>query len=129
MRVGPSTDCPTARIYSARGLPLEITQEYGNWRRVRDQDGASGWMFAPLLSGRRTAVVGPWLDKRVNLMSAPSRSARASAKLDPPVRLSLHRSDGTWCRVTLQDGALGGYLPQSSLWVFIPASGSTEQRA
>jgi SH3-like domain-containing protein len=120
MRVGPSTDYPTSWIYSTRGLPMEITEEYGNWRRVRDQDGASGWMFAPLLSGRRTAVVGPWLDTRQPLRKTPSASAPILAELDPAVRLNLVRCDGTWCRVTLQSGGLSGSIAQSALWGIYP---------
>jgi SH3-like domain-containing protein len=120
MRVGPSTDYPTAWVYSARGLPLEITDEFGNWRRVRDQDGASGWMFAPLLSGRRTAVVGPWRDKPVALHTAPRSSAGVIARLDPAVRLNLDHCDGTWCRVVLQSRSLSGFVAQGDLWGVYP---------
>jgi SH3-like domain-containing protein len=116
MRVGPSTDYPTVWVYSARGLPLEITDEYGNWRRVRDQDGASGWMFAALLSGRRTAVVGPWLDGPVPLHNAPRSSAGVIAQLDPAVRLNIDHCDGKWCRATLQSRSLSGYVAQGDLW-------------
>ena len=120
MRVGPSTDYPTAWVYSARGLPLEITDEYGNWRRVRDQEGASGWMFAPLLSGRRTAVVGPWLDEPVALRADASRNARVIARLDPSVRLNVDHCDGRWCRVALQDRRVSGSIEQPSLWGIYP---------
>lgn len=120
MRVGPSTDYPTAWIYRARGLPLEITEEYGNWRRVRDQDGASGWMFAPLLSGRRTAVIGPWLDKAIALRTDPSRNARVIAMLDPRVRLNVDRCDGRWCQVALQGRNISGSIEQSMLWGTYP---------
>lgn len=120
MRVGPSTDYPTVWVYSARGLPLEITEEYGNWRQVRDQDGTTGWMFAPLLSGRRTAVVGPWYDKPVPLRNAPTRTAGIIAELSPKVRLTLKNCDGSWCDVSLQTKSLGGYVAQADLWGAYP---------
>lgn len=120
MRVGPSTDYPTAWVYNARGLPLEITDEYGNWRRVRDQDGASGWMFAPLLSGRRTAVVGPWLDKPAALHADASRNARVIAMLDARVRLDVERCDGHWCQVALQNRSIRGMIEQALLWGIYP---------
>lgn len=116
MRVGPSTDYPTVWVYSARGLPMEITDEYGNWRQVRDQDGTSGWMFAPLLSGNRTAVIGPWHDEPVPLLQAPSKSAAIIAELAPKVRLNLRHCDGSWCDVRLQSRSLGGYIAQTELW-------------
>lgn len=120
MRVGPSTDYATNWVYSARGLPLEIIEEYGNWRQVRDQDGTSGWMFAPLLSGRRTAVIGPWMAKSVKLHSAPRSSASVIAELAPSVRLNIRNCDGSWCDVSLQSRGLSGYVAQTNLWGVYP---------
>ena len=120
MRVGPSTDYATNWVYSARGLPLEIIEEFGNWRQVRDQDGTSGWMFAPLLSGRRTAVVGPWISKPVALRSGPRSSASVIAELSPSVRLNLKHCDGSWCDVSLQTRRLSGYIAQVDLWGVYP---------
>jgi SH3-like domain-containing protein len=120
MRVGPSTDYATNWVYSARGLPLEIIEEYGNWRQVRDPEGTSGWMFAPLLSGRRTAVVGPWMEKSIKLRSAPRTSASVIAELAPSVRLNIGNCDGSWCDVSLQTRHLSGYVAQTNLWGVYP---------
>ncbi len=120
MRVGPSTDYATNWVYSARGLPLEIIEEFGNWRQVRDADGTSGWMFAPLLSGRRTAVVGPWMNKSVALHAAPRSSSSVIAELAPSVRLDLKQCDGSWCDVSLQSRRLSGYVAQADLWGVYP---------
>jgi SH3-like domain-containing protein len=49
MRVGPSTDYTVRFVYMVAGLPLELIDEWGNWRLVRDHDGSSGWMHAALL--------------------------------------------------------------------------------
>ncbi len=120
MRVGPSTDYQTNWVYSARGLPLEIIEEYGNWRQVRDPDGTSGWMFAPLLSGQRTAVVGPWMEQSIKLRSAPNSSAAVVAELAPSVRLNISNCDGSWCNVSLQTRRLSGYVAQANLWGVYP---------
>ena len=57
VRVGPTKDNDVRWIYTRAGLPVEVTAEYENWRRVRDSEGAEGWVYHSLLSGRRTAVV------------------------------------------------------------------------
>src|SRR6201985_607584 len=57
VRVGPTKDNDVAWVYTRAGLPVEITAEFENWRRVRDSEGAEGWVYHSLLSGRRTAVV------------------------------------------------------------------------
>src|SRR5690242_1596235 len=57
VRSGPTKDNDVAWVYTRSGLPVEITAEFENWRRVRDSEGAEGWVYHSLLSGRRTAVV------------------------------------------------------------------------
>lgn len=121
MRIGPSTDYATRWIYQAPGLPLEITEEYGHWRHVRDYDGASGWMYSALLSGNRTGVIGPWLKKLVSLRVSASSQARAIAQLEPTVRLRLMQCDGQWCRVHLPADRLTGYIRQAAIWGAYPS--------
>ncbi|MCF6367496.1 SH3 domain-containing protein [Rhizobium halophilum] len=120
MRIGPSTDYATKWIYTHRGMPLEITEEYGNWRRVRDYDGVSGWMYGSLLSGDRAALVGPWLDTPVTLHSEPSSRSRVVAKLSPKVMMGVTTCDGTWCKVSLPRNGVQGYVEQASLWGVYP---------
>src|ERR1700692_4714260 len=57
VRAGPTKDNAVAGVCTRSGLPVEITAEYENWRRVRDSEGAEGWVYHSLLSGRRTAVL------------------------------------------------------------------------
>src|SRR5271154_503306 len=57
VRAGPTKDNDVAWVYTRSGLPVEITAEFENWRRGRDSEGAEGWVYHSLLSGRRTAVV------------------------------------------------------------------------
>ncbi len=60
LREGPSKDHATKWIYQRAGLPVEIIAEYETWRRIRDSEGAEGWVLHSLLSGKRTALVSPW---------------------------------------------------------------------
>ncbi|WP_281976702.1 SH3 domain-containing protein [Pseudorhizobium flavum] len=120
MRIGPSTDYATSWLYTQRGLPLEITEEYGNWRRVRDFEGVSGWMSGALLSGDRTAIVGPWLDEPIPLRRSASSGASVRAQLSPRVLMQVKTCDGRWCEVSLPRNSVEGYVDQSSLWGVYP---------
>ena len=44
VRRGPSLTHRIDWVYKRRDLPVEVTAEYGHWRRVRDRDGAGGWV-------------------------------------------------------------------------------------
>src|ERR687884_278752 len=57
VRGGPTRDHDVTFVYTRAGLPVEITAESDNWRRIRDWEGAEGWVYHSMLSGRRTAVV------------------------------------------------------------------------
>ena len=120
MRVGPSTDYAAKWVYTHRGMPFEITEEYGNWRRVRDFEGVTGWMHGALLSGDRTAIVGPWLDEPVPLRRSPSSGGEVVARLAPKVMMHVAACNGTWCEVSLPRSDLDGYADQASLWGVYP---------
>ena len=73
-RRGPSFDQRVDWEFVHRGLPLEVTAEYGQWRRVRDADGYGGWVHHTLLSGLRTAIVRA--EAPVPLRAGPDRRRR-----------------------------------------------------
>ncbi len=54
LRVGPGRDYAVTWLFLKSGLPVEIVQEYDNWRRIRDSEGTEGWVYQSLLSGKRT---------------------------------------------------------------------------
>lgn len=120
VRAGPGTQYEVLWRYARSGMPLEIFQEYGNWRRVRDRGGDSGWIYGPILSGNRTAVVAAWVGDFATLHSRASSGSRVLARLQPGVLLNDLSCDGKWCEVALRDGALTGSVEQSDLWGVYP---------
>ena len=76
VRGGPTKDHDVAWVFTRSGLPVEITAEFENWRRIRDCEGAEGWVYHSLLSGRRTAMVVPKAkDDLVPLCDRPDADA------------------------------------------------------
>lgn len=111
-RRGPSLDQRVDWEFVHRGLPLEITAEYGNWRRVRDADGAGGWVHQTMLSGTRTALVlGP---APVELHAGPQDGAMVRARAEPGVVARLNACAGAWCEITA--GGVRGWLPRAAIW-------------
>ena len=116
VRKGPSTDQAIVWVFSRAGLPVEVIAESDNWRRVRDSEGADGWVFHSLLSARRTALVTPWSkgEERVPLYSSSSTGSHAVAELQSGVLGNVLSCDGEWCNVSVDDYA--GYVQQNKLW-------------
>ena len=121
LREGPSKEHRTAWVFRRAGLPVEITAEFETWRRIRDAEGAEGWVLHSLLSGRRTALVVPWSknrDEQITLLERADDRAQVVAKLNPNVLANVKSCAGSWCRVTV--GEIEGFMKQDRLWGVYP---------
>lgn len=121
LRIGPGLNYPVDWLYLKSGVPMEIIQEYDNWRRVRDADGAEGWINQSLLSGRRTAVAAPWQrgeDTELLLRSDPDTTSRIIAKLEPGVIGTLKTCNGQWCEMEFSGHR--GWISQTQIWGAYP---------
>jgi SH3-like domain-containing protein len=115
VRAGPTKDNDVAWVYTRTGLPVEITAEFENWRRVRDSEGAEGWVYHSLLSGRRTAVITmKSKDELAPLHESPDANSGVTARLQAGVIAQVRKCDEHWCRIS-GDG-FDGWIEQQRLW-------------
>jgi SH3-like domain-containing protein len=120
-RIGPGLGYAVDWMYLKSGLPVEIIQEYDNWRRVRDSEGAEGWINQSLLSGRRTAIAAPWQrgkSSTIALMSGPRSDATEVARLEPGVVGTIKACDGRWCEGNF--AGHNGWVAQEQVWGAYP---------
>ncbi|MFP4275470.1 MAG: SH3 domain-containing protein [Paracoccaceae bacterium] len=115
VRRGPSLTHRVDWVFRQRDMPLEITAEHGHWRRVRDREGAGGWVHYSLLSGVRTVIVE---QDRLPLAIRPDPRAPAVALLEQGVIARLGSCETDWCR--LNAGGYRGWAPKSALWGVAP---------
>ena len=119
VRGGPSRDHDVARVFTRAGIPVEITAESDNWRRIRDAEGAEGWVFHSLLSGRRTVLVAPSSKMAAfPLYERPDPGTRVVAKLEPRVLGTVRHCDKKWCRIFGE--GFDGFIEQHLLWGVYP---------
>src|SRR6187455_3591013 len=101
VRSGPNKDQEVRWVYTHAGMPVEITAEFENWRRIRDWEGAEGWVYHSLLSGKRTALVAPQSKKKdelLELRDKPDAKSGVIAKLQHGVLATVKRCKDGWCR-------------------------------
>ena len=115
VRAGPTKDNDVAWVYTRSGLPVEITAEFENWRRVRDSEGAEGWVYHSLLSGRRTAVVTmKSKDELAPLYDRADETSAVSARLQAGVVAQVKKCTTGWCHVA--GNGFDGWIQQQRLW-------------
>lgn len=110
-RRGPSLSHRVDWVFRHAGMPLRVTAEYGQWRRVEDRDGAGGWVHYSLLSGVRTAVIQ---DDMAQLHTRPDPQSAVAAHAEAGAVVKLDACDPGWCQVT--GGGVKGWLPKTALW-------------
>jgi SH3-like domain-containing protein len=110
-RRGPGLTHRIDWVFTRAGMPLKITAEYENWRRVEDQEGAGGWVHYSLLSGVRTVLVT--LDM-AEFRHAPEDGATVIAQAELGVIGRVLECTTDWCRVAL-DGQRG-WVRKTSVW-------------
>lgn len=121
MRVGPGLNYAIDWMYLKPGLPVEIIQEYDNWRRVRDADGASGWINQALLSGRRTGIAAPWFkgkEASLPLRAEPEDNARSVVQVEPGAVGVIKVCNGEWCEMDFSGHT--GWINQNLVWGVYP---------
>lgn len=116
VRTGPGTRYPVEWMFQRRGLPVEITAEFGTWRRIRDGQGGEGWVHRSMLSGKRTAIISTAVE---TLRRRASNDAAAVAQAQQGVVASVRTCRDKWCEIEAQ--GFRGWVPQTSLWGVYPS--------
>ncbi len=113
LRTGPGVQYPVEWVYKRKSIPLEVIAEFETWRKVRDWQGAQGWMHQSMLDARRNAVVTGLTRSVRAKMDANSRIV---AEVDPDVvGHVIECPDGTgWCKLKFDD--VEGWLRRVEIW-------------
>ncbi|MGX9351826.1 SH3 domain-containing protein [Shimia sp. W99] len=115
VRRGPSLTHRIDWVFKRKNMPLEITAEYGHWRRVRDIEGAGGWVHYSLLSGARTVIVE---HDMLPLAMRPEANTPAVAHLELGVVARLGECGPDWCY--LNAAGYKGWAQKAHLWGVTP---------
>ena len=115
VRTGPGTRYPVEWVFLRKDIPVEITAEFDTWRRIRDWEGAEGWVHQSMLSGRRAVVV---TGEVRSLRRSPAVGTPSVARVEPGVVGRLNRCRGPWCEVDVQ--GYEGWLERGEFWGVYP---------
>lgn len=125
LRVGPGRKYSVQWLYVNPGLPVEIIQEYDQWRQIRDSEGTEGWVFHSLLSGKRTAIIAPWDRTKddgqatfAKAYSTSSTDGSIAASLEPGLVVKIESCGKSWCNIA--NKSFSGYLPKPKIWGVYP---------
>lgn len=111
VRVGPGKRYPIRYVYRRAALPVQIIEEFAHWRKIKDYEGASGWVHKGMLDGNRTAMV---MDKPQNLYARPEVSDQPVMRAEPTVIGHVRACLPDWCLLDL--AGRDGWIRKSDIW-------------
>jgi SH3-like domain-containing protein len=111
IRVGPGTRYSISWVFKRANYPVEIIQEFDQWREIRDHEGAIGWVHKNMLQGKRSMLVTG--DVRT-LRNSPEDSGGGILRAEPGVIGQLIECEKSWCK--LQIDSRKGWLPKNQFW-------------
>ena len=115
VRFGPGKEFEIAWVFARDGLPVKIIAEFDTWRKIEDFEGATGWIHASLLSGRRTVMIR---DQVRELKRTAEDDARIVLRAEPGVIGRLFDCEGSWCRVEIAGSR--GWLRRDEFFGALP---------
>lgn len=115
LRTGPGARYPVEWVFTRKNLPVEVLAEFENWRKIRDWEGAEGWVHQSMLSSRRYALI---VGEPRTLRRQPEPGAPAVARAEPGTLGQVLECRDRWCRLDV--GGFKGWLPRAEMWGVYP---------
>jgi SH3-like domain-containing protein len=115
VRTGPGDQYPIDWVFTHKELPVEIVAEFEHWRKIRDSQGAEGWVHQRMVTGKRAVLIQG--DVR-ELHRDAKPDSDVVARAEPGVIAKLLECQGVWCRV--ETSGIKGWLRRGEVWGVYP---------
>ena len=114
LRTGPGRRYPIRWVYKHKHMPMEVVEEFGHWRKVRDFQGDEGWAHKSQLSGTRMAI---FTEETVS-RRYPEASAPPMLKVQKLVIGQLLECEDNWCEMQIE--SYKSWIPKKVIWGVYP---------
>jgi SH3-like domain-containing protein len=115
LRVGPGEDYPIEWVFKRKDMPVEIIEQFQNWRRVQDWQGDKGWVLDRMLTPKRAVIVQGSVRE---LHRLPDAASPLIARAQPGVIGKLMELQGPWCRI--EAAGSRGWVHRDEVWGILP---------
>jgi SH3-like domain-containing protein len=115
LRVGPGETYPIEWVLQRRDMPVEIVEQFQNWRMVRVWPNTSGWVLDRMVDSERHVIVAGAVR---TLYRRPDAESEPIARAEPGVVAKLIECRGDWCQISA--GGYRGWLERGHIWGVLP---------
>ena len=112
LRVGPSENYPVKLKYIVANMPVEIIDEYKNWRKIKDYEENEGWIHKNLIKGKRFTIVNTPYQEGLQVFIKPK--GNNIGKIGKKNVLEVKTCLMNWCKIKY--GKNTGWVNKLNLW-------------
>ena len=112
LRVGASKEYPIVLTYIIENFPLEITNEYQQWREVKDINGNQGWMHKSLFQGDRYGIINNNHSEPTQIFNKPK--GVVIWKIGNRNIVKINKCLKSWCHINFNDAK--GWINKINIW-------------
>ena len=112
LRIGSSTNYPIVLKYINANMPIEIIDEYSDWRKINDHKGNLGWLHKSLIKGDRYAIIQSAHNSSVQIYNKPM--GKLIGKIGKNNIVKINTCLLKWCLVSHSNNK--GWITKKNLW-------------
>ena len=111
VRMGPSKEYPIKFTYKKKYLPIQILDQFENWKKIKDFKNNTGWIHVSQLSKKRSAIN---TNNDSLLYKKPTIYSKPIAKLESGRLVLVKKCKVKWCKI--KSGDYQGWVYIKNLW-------------
>ena len=112
LRVGPSKNYPISIKYVIDNFPIQIIDEYKNWRKIIDFENNTGWIHKSLIKGDRFILTVNKNENVKKIYNRPNGKLVGEIKSNNIINLENCLID--WCYISHID--ISGWIYKDFIW-------------
>ena len=110
--MGPSASYPIRLKYVIANIPIEIIEEYKDWRKINDYEGNIGWLHKSLIRGKKFAIVNTPYQEGLQVFNKPK--GNNIGKIGKKNILEVKTCLVNWCKIKYRKNI--GWVNKLNLW-------------
>ena len=112
LRVGSSINYPIKLKYIIPNTPVEIIDEYKNWRKIKDYEKNEGWLHKSLLKSKRFAIINVPYQEGAQVYDKPK--GNVVGKIGKKNIVNIEKCLKDWCHIKYNQ--YKGWISKLNLW-------------
>ena len=112
LRVGSSKNYPIKLRYIIANIPVEIIDEYKDWRKIKDYEGNEGWLHKSLLKSKRFAIINVPYQEGAQVYDKPK--GNVVGKIGKKNIVNIEKCLKDWCHIKYNQ--YKGWISKLNLW-------------